>query len=126
MLALRADYEDSYNRLSGIGDADRRLRSGVDGPEVLQTLGRLIAHHGLERVVAIRLLHRHHTVESGEAMVERLEDYRGEPALATVKTPLADVGAACIPSVWRCGRDGGIEALEYGHADSVRRAAHLL
>jgi hypothetical protein len=116
MLALSTDHRSSYNRLLSVREATEQLRNGHDLNALLGRLGDLTAHAGLEKVLAIRLLHRHNGLKSDDVMVERLELLDGQPALTTLRMTAADVGQPCIPSVWRCGRAGEIEPLEFGYA----------
>lgn len=110
------DYHDRYNSLASVDAASKMLTSRDGYMTRLRQLGSLIASAKLEQFLTIRLLHGHHTLSEGEAMVQRLESFDGKPCLATVKSAQAGVAERCAPSVWRCFEDGQIEPYEFGHA----------
>jgi hypothetical protein len=116
MLTLSTDHHSVYNGLPPVDTASKRLKSRTDYQSILQRLGLMISSAGLSNVLCVRLLHNHHLISRGEAMVERLEYRAGVPCLATVKVDSREVSEPCVPSVWKCAGNGEIEPLEYGYA----------
>lgn len=110
-------YIDAYNALPDVIDADRWLeRQGRR--DILDRLCAIILDHGLQRVYGIRLLHSHHPVYAGEAMVEDREvlDDDGE-ALTTRAVAIARCGTRVAANSWRLV-DGGWLPVEYS-ADAL-------
>jgi hypothetical protein len=116
MLELNPDHQSVYNHLPGVDQASLSLQAHPNSGSILQELGALLADAGLEQVLAIRLIHGHHELSPGQAMVERFESLDDGPCLATIKVDASDVTEPCVPSAWRCVSTGEIEPLEYGHA----------
>lgn len=111
-----ADHRDRYNSLPSVFAASTLLKEHPDFMAILQQLGSIISSAKLEKFLTIRLLHNHHTLSDGEAMVQRLESFNGAPCLATVKVVQAEITEHCTPAIWRCLGDGQIEPLEFGYA----------
>jgi hypothetical protein len=109
-------YIDAYNALPDVLDADRWLeRQGRS--DILDPLCAIILKHGLERVYGIRLLHSHHPVYAGEAMVEDEELLTDADALTTRAVAIAQCGTRVAANSWRLV-DGDWLPVEYS-ADAL-------
>jgi hypothetical protein len=90
-----------YNFLPTVLDADQELNSN-DRDRALRTLSSVIARHGLERYLGIRLLHKHNDIADGEIMVEDIEiDSAGEFTLVTEPKDYAGRGDKWQPNSWK-------------------------
>lgn len=63
--------------------ADKGLQSLENWQEAIAEVGEVILLAGLQDSLSMRLIHRHHTIDPGQLMVERAGEYKGSSALIT-------------------------------------------
>lgn len=84
-------------------------------------LASILTAHGLSDHIELHLLHRHFSLEEGEAMVHKAIDISGSdggnPIMVDIAKAVPTPGAAkasLIPLMWMASTDGGLVAYEYG------------
>lgn len=116
-----------YNALPGIDVATNVVRRERDFDQVMRTLGSVVLKHDLEKVIGIRLLHRHNDLRPNDLMVETIEEV--EPnvrALVTSRQHESEVPYEFMPSMWACRGPDDVQQLEYTKESLLPVDRHVL
>ena len=74
---------ENHNLMDDPVMADKALKANPKWEEAITKIGDQIVASGLQDVLSVRLIHRHHTIDPGQLMVERTGKYKGGTALIT-------------------------------------------
>ncbi|KAK3358515.1 hypothetical protein B0T24DRAFT_124612 [Lasiosphaeria ovina] len=95
----------------------------------IPSLFKLLTKHGVADVVEIHLLHRHFTLQDGEALVHRTLDIPGSGDLPRIRVDIAkavncseSIKSSLVPLLWMASPDGTLAAYEYGFQEDTAGA----
>ncbi|MDQ0422444.1 hypothetical protein J2045_003492 [Peteryoungia aggregata LMG 23059] len=127
-MEIRQVLPESYNQFAGPIEADRELWTNFDQTSaVMQEIGRLVVMAGLQDVLCLRLLHRHHLLEPGVMMLEFEARAAGGRALITAPAP-REAASDVLPNMLAV-TDFGLASAEYSRTSvftSPERIAEIL
>lgn len=124
---------EAYNSLIMDQDATEKAEAIGLKQNIIPSLHKLLADHGVDDLLEIHLLHRHFALEEGEALVHRSLDITGSASLPTIRVDVAKalicprfVHQHMVPLLWMASPNGSLVAYEYGLQDGLTPATSPL
>jgi hypothetical protein len=108
------NHQDHYNNLEDVVHSSDSVKANPAFSSVLLEVGEVLVRYQLHEQIGVRLLHRHNELREGEFMIEdagTLAD--GTAALITTRQALENPPSELTPTIWKCGPNGEITALEF-------------
>jgi hypothetical protein len=123
-----SEHSKSYSRLPKVEDNAERFDTHPERENLVKQIGEILRGKGLDNILGIRLIHRHHPLSQGHVMVETPREESGIPTLVTSPRPFEvalEIGAQ--PASWIFGtQPGDIFLFETSNDLSVRAATEVL
>lgn len=111
-MEIRPVSPENYNQFAGPIEADRLLWSDYERTiAVMREIGALVISAGLQDVLCLRLLHRHHLMDADSMMLEFEDRTADGRALITALTPREDA-FDFLPNILSV-TDFGLASAEY-------------
>src|SRR5690606_32457098 len=116
-----------YNLLSSVEDSDQALKAHPNREAAMDEFSEVLTRHGMNDVMGLRLVHRHHILEGNQVMVQQDTTTEGAPSLPTSAWNITDARSAhALPASWIFGAESGITNFETSTVAAVARAPKRL